>query len=137
MDGWMANVDLNYSGSKPRVAQLWNWIIGRIHPALIMDLDLVHRGQFTFVSPRSESPIGVPIEIQGFDGSNFLYRVSPDGRWLIDGGDRLRVYRTPPADRYTRIPGLLLLLVLGWNIDRRISSRQSPRLLETGLNGDN
>jgi hypothetical protein len=136
-DGWMAHGDFRYSESEQRVAQLWNRTIGRIHPAMTIDRDTVQRGQVKYARPSSESPAGVPVEIQGFDGTNFLFRYSPDGRWLIDGGDRLRVYRTPPADRYTRIPGLLLLLVLGWNIDRRISSRQSPRLLETGLNGDN
>lgn len=127
-DDWTARVQTSRAHSTPMVVRWWNQVVGRLHPALTTDFQLPPSGLVQFLRVDSHSPIGVPIPIQGNDGSNFVYRISPDGQWLVDGGDRLRVYRTPPPQRWTRLPGVLLLLALGYAIDRRLR-RKAPPLL--------
>lgn len=117
-NGWKAYGQFS-ENRRSRVRQSWNQVASALRLRWDLDDELAPEGSVQFVTPLNDRNIGPSIPIMGYDGTNFSFDISPDGHWLADGGDRLRVYRTPPPGRWNRLPGVLLLLWMGGVMDRR------------------
>ncbi len=122
-EGWKAYVWQVQGWGTPRWLEWWNRWPGQWLPQIEWVTD--YHSQVQLVDPRTDAPIGRELELEGHDGSNYAFAISDDGRWVVDGGESLRVWKTPPAPRLHQLPWLLLAASLPW-IALRVLFKSNP-----------
>ncbi len=114
-DGWAMRV-APHNPPPEKVVGGWNWLSACL-PSDPFRWIPVTGSEWQLVSRETGKPLHRPIF-----GKAFGVAVSPDGKWLALGGERLRVWHLPPR---SRLPWILLTAIgpwlpLAWSRWRRV-----------------